>query len=120
MANSGPSTPKPQLAIPAWRRRLQSILNWIVLGLLVVSMGFFLRSRAHQQVAPLQESETPAAHISEASSDTLELAPDTIRAMRIEHVAVRPAPQHVPLKLYGSLYLEGSRLVHVQTRFPGQ
>lgn len=119
MANSGVSTPKPGPASQP-RRSLQNIVNWAVLGLLVVGMFLFLRSRAHQQVAPLQESAVPAARISEAASDTLEVAPETIRAMRIEHVAVRSAPPNVPLKLYGSLYLEGSRLVHVQTRFPGQ
>lgn len=120
MANSGVSTPPPNRGVPAWRRNLQSIVNWVVLGLFVVGMFFFLRSRAHQQVVPLLESEVPAARISVAASDTLEIAPETIRAMHIEHVAVLAAPSNVPLKLYGSLYLEGSRLVHVQTRFTGQ
>jgi cobalt-zinc-cadmium efflux system membrane fusion protein len=58
--------------------------------------------------------------LSDKFPETLELAPKTAQAMHVQVAEVRPAPRNTPLKLYGSLYLEGSRLVHVQTRFSGQ
>src|SRR2546423_1233267 len=106
--------------VPAWRRALQIAINWIVLAVIVVGVWDFLRSRAQQQVTPLADAEVPAARLSDKFSETLELAPETVQAMRVQVVAVKPAPVNIPLKLYGSLYLEGSRLVHVQTRFTGQ
>ncbi|MBW8883972.1 MAG: efflux RND transporter periplasmic adaptor subunit, partial [Planctomycetia bacterium] len=105
--------------VPAWRRGLQTAINWIVLAVIVVGVGYFLRARAHQQVTPVAGADVPAATLSENLPDTLMLAPETVEAMHVQAVQVRQAPPNTPLKLYGSLYLEGSRLVHVQTRFPG-
>src|SRR5437764_10857532 len=104
---------------PAWRRALQTAINWIVLGVIIVAVGYFLRARAHQQVTPVAGADVPAAKLSENLPDTLVLTPETVEAMHVQAVEVRPAPPNIPLKLYGSLYLQGSRLVHVQTRFPG-
>src|SRR6185369_6713162 len=120
MATTGASSPGAARPIPAWRRILQTTINWLVLAAIVVGMCYFLRSRAHQQVTPIEDADTPAARLSEQLPDALELAPETIQAMHVQVVAVRSAPRNIPLKLYGSLYLEGSRLVHVQTRFNGQ
>src|SRR5438876_8799125 len=39
--------------------------------------------------------------------------------MGVQVAAVRAAPPTAPLRLFGSLYPEASRLVHVQTRFSG-
>jgi cobalt-zinc-cadmium efflux system membrane fusion protein len=90
------------------------------LAAIVVGIGIFLRSRAHQQLTPVEDAEVPAAKLSEQLPDTLELTPETFEAMHVKVVDVKPAARNIPLKLYGSLYLEGSRLVHVQTRFTGQ
>jgi cobalt-zinc-cadmium efflux system membrane fusion protein len=119
MANSSAPSPGAARTSPAWRRALQAAINWIVLAVIVVGIGYFLRARAHQQVTPVAGADVPAAKLSESMPDTLVLAPETIEAMHVQAVQVRPAPPNTPLKLYGSLYLEGSRLVHVQTRFPG-
>lgn len=119
MANTSAPSPGAARTIPAWRRALQTAINWIVLAVIVVGVGYFLRARAHQQVTPVEGSDVPAATLSETMPDTLVLAPDTVEAMHVQAVQVRPSPPNTPLKLYGSLYLEGSRLVHVQTRFPG-
>jgi cobalt-zinc-cadmium efflux system membrane fusion protein len=69
-------------------------------------------------VTPVVGADVPAATLSDIP-DTLVLAPETVDAMHVQAAQVRTAPPNTPLKLYGSLYLEGSRLVHVQTRFPG-
>jgi cobalt-zinc-cadmium efflux system membrane fusion protein len=120
MATNGASSPGAARPIPAWRRILQTTINWLVLAAIVVGMGYFLRSRAHQQVAPIEDADVAAARLSDELPETLELSPETREAMRVQVVDVKPAPRNIPLKLYGSLYLEGSRLVHVQTRFTGQ
>src|SRR5205823_12832735 len=77
-------------------------------------------TRAQEKAAPTTETEAPPARLSDKFADTLEVAPKTVQAMHIQVVAVKPAPPNIPLKLYGSLYLQGNRLVHVQTRFTGQ
>jgi cobalt-zinc-cadmium efflux system membrane fusion protein len=50
----------------------------------------------------------------------LDVAPQTVDAMGIKVVEVKEAAPTQPIKLLGSLYLEGSRLVHVQTVFVGR
>src|SRR4051812_32124308 len=120
MATTGASSPGAARPLPAWRRILQTTINWLVLAAIVVGIGFFLRSRAHQQVTPIKDADVPAARLSDQLPDTLELSPETFQAMHVQVIDVRPASRNIPLKLYGSLYLEGSRLVHVQTRFNGQ
>jgi cobalt-zinc-cadmium efflux system membrane fusion protein len=102
------------------RRILQTLLNWAVLGAAIVGVGFFLRQRAHQQATPPAEPQEAPAQLASDMPNTLELAPHTVEAMQVAVVQVRPAPRTAPLRLFGSLYLEGSRLVHVQTRFTGQ
>lgn len=104
----------------AWRKAFQIAINWIVLIAIVLGVGYFLRTRAHQQATPVGETEEPPARLSERYPDTLEVARQTVEAMRVQVTAVRPAPPSAPLKLLGSLYLEGSRLVHVQTVFVGR
>jgi len=102
------------------RRILQTLLNWAVLGAAIVGVGFFLRQRAHQQATPPAEPQEAPVQLASDMPNTLELAPHTVEAMQVAVVQVRPAPRTAPLRLFGSLYLEGSRLVHVQTRFTGQ
>src|SRR6184192_339737 len=119
MATTSAPSPGAVRIHPAWRRALQTAINWIVLAVIVVGIGYFLRARAHQQVTPVAGADVPAATLSENLPDTLMLTPETVEAMHVQAVQVRSAPPNTPLKLYGSLYLEGSRLVHVQTRFPG-
>src|SRR5437764_14552604 len=84
---------------PAWRRALQTAINWIVLAVIVVAGGYFLRARAHQQVTPVAGADVPAATLSEDLPDTLVLAPETIEAMHVHAVEVRPAPRNTPLRL---------------------
>src|SRR4051812_15863042 len=120
MATTSANSPTAARRLPAWRRILQTTINWAVLLAIVVGVGYFLRTRAHEKAAPTSEAEAPPARLSDKFPDTLELAPTTVEAMHVQVVAVKPAPLNTPLKLYGSLYLEGSRLVHVQTRFSGQ
>lgn len=119
MVNTSAPSPGAVRTIPAWRRALQTAINWIVLAVIIVGVGYFLRARAHQQVTPPAGADVPAATLSESLPDTLILSAETVEAMYVQTVQVRSAPLNTPLKLYGSLYLEGSRLVHVQTRFPG-
>ncbi|HEY2412968.1 MAG TPA: efflux RND transporter periplasmic adaptor subunit [Pirellulaceae bacterium] len=120
MATTGAPSPGAARPLPAWRRILQTTINWLVLAVIVVGIGIFLRSRAHQQVTAVEDADVPAAKLSEQLPDTLELNPETFEAMHVKVVDVKAASRNIPLKLYGSLYLEGSRLVHVQTRFTGQ
>jgi cobalt-zinc-cadmium efflux system membrane fusion protein len=120
MATTGASSSGAVRPAHGWRRVLQTTINWLVLAAIVIGMGYFLRSRAHQQVTPIENADVPAARLSDDLPDTLELAPETTQAMHVQVASVKSAPRNIPLKLYGSLYLEGSRLVHVQTRFNGQ
>jgi membrane fusion protein, heavy metal efflux system len=103
-----------------WRKVVQVTANWVVLVAIVVGVGYFLRTRAQQQATPVAETEEPPARLSDRFPDTLEVARQTIEEMRVQVAAVKPAPPSAPLKLLGSLYLEGSRLVHVQTVFLGR
>src|SRR5262245_19426712 len=119
MATTSAPSPGAVRTIPAWRRALQTAINWIVLAVIIVGVGYFLRARAHQQVTPPAGADVPAATLSENLPDTLILSAETVEAMYVQTVQVKSGPPNTPLKLYGSLYLEGSRLVHVQTRFPG-
>jgi membrane fusion protein, heavy metal efflux system len=121
MAENGAcSSPSADRRSVAWRRTVQIAINWIVLLTIVMGVGYFLRTRAQQQAPPQAESSQPPARLSEEYADTLELAPETVAAMRVQVTAVKPAPATAPLKLFGWLFLEGSRYVHVQTRFTGQ
>jgi cobalt-zinc-cadmium efflux system membrane fusion protein len=125
MANLGapsPGSSSPSVArrSPAWRKTVQVAINWIVLLAIVLGVGYFLRTRAHQQATPPTDNDEPPARLSEQYADTLELAPQTVEAMRVQVAAVQPAPRTAPLKLFGWLFLEGSRYVHVQSRFTGQ
>jgi cobalt-zinc-cadmium efflux system membrane fusion protein len=99
---------------------VQTLLNWAVLAAAIIGVGFFLRQRAHQQATPPAEPQEPPVQLVSDMPNTLELSPHTVEAMQVTVVQVQPAPRTAPLRLYGSLYLEGSRLVHVQTRFTGQ
>src|SRR5262245_9418222 len=119
MANSGASDSAPHRPV-TWRKTAQIAINWFVLVAIVLGVGYFLRTRAHQQATPPPDNAETPARLSERYADTLELAPQTVQAMQIHVADVKPAPRTAPLKLFGSLYLEGSRLVHVQTRFTGQ
>src|SRR5689334_24048637 len=105
MATNGASSPSAARPLPAWRRTLQTTINWLVLAVIVVGLGYFLRSRAHQQVTPIEDADVAAARLSDALPETLELSPETRDAMRVQVVDVKPAPRNIPLKLYGSLYL---------------
>src|SRR5438046_10499404 len=88
------SAPSPGAArpIPAWRRGLQTAINWIVLAVIVVGIGYFLRARAHQQVTPVAGADVPAATLSEKMLDTLVLASEAAEALQLQVVGVKPAP----------------------------
>jgi cobalt-zinc-cadmium efflux system membrane fusion protein len=119
---STPSAPIPGAAArrgPAWRKAVQIAVNWIVLGVIVLGVAYFLRSRQHDKESPTTEPENPPVQLAQDLPDTLELSPQTVQAMGVQAVAVRAAPASAPLRLFGSLFLEGNRLVHVQTRFAG-
>src|SRR5947208_1016509 len=100
MATTSAPSPGAVRIHPAWRRALQTAINWIVLALIVVGIGYFLRARAHQQVTPVAGADVPAATLSEKMPDTLVLAPETVEAMHVQVVAVKRAPLNTPLKLY--------------------
>jgi cobalt-zinc-cadmium efflux system membrane fusion protein len=119
---ASPSAPSPGAARPpfAWRRALQNAINWIVLAAIVVGLVLFLRTRSTHETKASQGAEAPPAKLSDISPNTLELLPQTAQSMHIEVVDVKPAPPTAPLKLMGWLYLEGSRLAHVQTVFVGR
>src|SRR5438270_928891 len=119
MATPGAPSPVAARRVPAWRKALQVAVNWIVLGVIVLGVAYFLRSRQHQKESPSAEEAAPPVQLSQENSDTLELSLQTAQAMGVQVVAVMAAPSTAPLRLYGQLYLQGSRLVHVQTRFSG-
>ena len=94
------SAPSPGAArtIPAWRRALQTAINWIVLAVIVVGVGYFLRARAHQQVTPVAGADVPAATLSENLPDTLMLPPETVEAMHVQ--AVQDAERAVGIPVH--------------------
>ena len=120
MATSG--APGHSLVVPRPGANSADAMNWVVLAAIVVGVGLFLAARAHQQAHAAGRSRGVAGRsFRKHLPDTLELAPQTVRgdARAGRRTSGRPR-RTAPLKLYGSLYLEGSRLVHVQTRFTGQ
>jgi len=119
MANSGASGTPVGRSI-AWRKVAQTAVNWVVLLAMVLAVEFFLRTRAHQRNSPQPQADAPPTRRSETKPDTLELLPQTAQAMGIQVAEIEPAPQTAPLRLVGQLYLEGSRLAHVQTVFIGR
>jgi len=94
MANLGapsPGSSSPSVArrSPAWRKTVQVAINWIVLLAIVLGVGYFLRTRAHQQATPPTDNDEPPARLSEQYADTLELAPQTVEAMRVVEATQR-------------------------------
>jgi cobalt-zinc-cadmium efflux system membrane fusion protein len=103
-----------------WRRLVQNAINWIVLGGIIVGVFFFLRAREKQKAAVPEQTEVPPVRLAANAPDTLELVPQTRDAMGVQVAEVKASPRTAPLKLFGWLYLEGSRLAHVQTVFIGR
>jgi len=73
MATSGAPSPGAARRVPAWRKVLQITMNWIVLGVIVLGVAYFLRSRQHDKESPTTEPENPPVQLSQELPDTLEL-----------------------------------------------
>jgi cobalt-zinc-cadmium efflux system membrane fusion protein len=123
---AGSASPKHAAPVAArrqgpsvWRRVIQNAINWIVLGGIIVGVFFFLREREKKKAAVPEQTEVPPVRLANTPG-TLELEPSTRDAMGVQVAEVKASPQTAPLKLVGQLYLEGSRLAHVQTVFIGR
>jgi cobalt-zinc-cadmium efflux system membrane fusion protein len=87
---------------------------------IAVGVAYFLRTRALEKAAPPVQRDAPPVRLAIDVPDTLEILAQTRDAMGVQAAEVKPAPRTAPLELLGSLYLEGSRLAHVQTVFIGR
>jgi membrane fusion protein, heavy metal efflux system len=97
--------------------------GWIVLLAVAAVLAFVgWNWLTNRKAAEHAEGGDRAAPLKLASGrmDSLLVNPETARAMGLTAVPVGPAPAASPLKLFGSLFLDSSRLVHVRTRFAGE
>src|SRR5207253_2368219 len=69
---------------------------------------------------PPEQVTASSVHLSDKLDDTLEVAPETVEAMRLKVDPVKPAPRTQPITMLGQLFIEASRLNHVQTLFMGR
>lgn len=96
-----------------WQLGLVGVVG-LVLALWVARLVW--RSSAE----PARSKPTRPVALAADTPRTLELNPETVRAMGLEAQLVSTAPTAQPLRLTGQLSIDPAKLVHVRARFPGE
>lgn len=78
------------------------------------------RTRADDEVVAASPPEKAPVVLLDAASETIAIERELIGAMGLTFGVVSPAPTTRPLRMNGQLALDPGRLVHVQSRFPGE
>ena len=68
----------------------------------------------------LAEKNKPRGRLAAGDGSTMQLPDDVVQTLEMKLATVKQAPPPEPLRLDGSLFLNANRLVHVNSRFPGE
>lgn len=94
----------------------------VVAGLVVLQpwSPWTRRTRASDATAVESPPVKPPVVLVDANNETISIEPELIGSMGLTFGVVSPAPATRPLRMNGQLALDPGRLVHVQSRFPGE